>query len=89
MKKRETCFITLLQMELKSNVERLATHETCLATNHVVAGCETLLQKVESSSTCLTKMTEYSPRLFCSVLFLRYLKNLVSISGYLDLTLRQ
>ena len=67
--KNEKRFITLLQNELKSNVERLATHETCLATNHVVAGCETLLQKVESSSTCLTKMIEYSPRLFCSFLF--------------------
>ena len=49
-------------------------NQTCLATNQIVAGCGTLLQKVESNSTCLTKMTEYSPRLFCLFLFLRFLK---------------
>ena len=29
------------------------TNQTCLATNQDVAGCKKLLQKVESSSTCL------------------------------------
>ena len=65
-------------------------NQTWLATNQIVAGCGTLLQKVESSSTCLTKMTEYSPRLFCLFLFLRFFKKRTwSVSGYLDLTLRQ
>ena len=45
-----------LQNELKSDVARFTTHvQTCLATNQVVAGCENLLQKVESSSTFCNK----------------------------------
>ena len=35
---------------------RVSTHvETCLARNQVVAGCENLLEKVESSSTFCNK----------------------------------
>ena len=35
-KKRATCFVTLLQNELKSDVARFTTHvQTCLATNQV------------------------------------------------------
>ena len=33
-----------------------ATNQTCLATIQVVAGCENLLQKVESSSTFCDKI---------------------------------
>ena len=46
----------LVLQELKSDVASLTTHgQTCLATNQVVAGCEKLLQKVESNSTFATK----------------------------------
>jgi len=52
-KKLATCFATLLQNELNRDVARFTNHiQTCLATNNkVVAGCEKLLQKVESIST--------------------------------------
>ena len=54
--KRATRFTAFLQNELKSDVARFTTHiQTCLATNQVVAGCENLLQKVESSSTFWNK----------------------------------
>ena len=33
-----------------------STSQTCLATNQVVGGCETLLQTVESSSTFCNKI---------------------------------
>ena len=57
--KHATCFETLLQNELKSDLARFTTHvQTCLATNQDVAGCENLLQKVERSSTfCNTLCT--------------------------------
>ena len=32
------------------------TNQTCLATNQVVAGCEKLLQNIESGSTFLNKI---------------------------------
>ena len=42
--------------KLKNDVARFKTHiQICLATNQVVAGCETLLLKVESSSTYCNK----------------------------------
>ena len=38
---RVTCFATMLQNELNSDVARFTTHfQTCLATNQVFAGCE-------------------------------------------------
>ena len=55
--KRGSCFTTLLQIELNSDDARLrSTSQTCLATNQVVADCETLLQTVESSSTFCYKI---------------------------------
>ena len=48
--KNATCFATLLQNKLKSKVVHFAAHfQTCLAATQVVAVCEELLQKVESS----------------------------------------
>ena len=42
--------VQLVLQELKSDVASFTTHvQTCLATNQVVAGCEKLLQKVEST----------------------------------------
>ena len=65
----------LVLQELKSDVASLTTHgQTCLATNQVVAGCEKLLQKVESNSTFCNKIclccAFYGPKanLFCSKL---------------------
>ena len=50
--KNATCFVTLLQNKLNSNVVHFTAHfQTCLGTNQVVAVCEELLQKVESSLT--------------------------------------
>ena len=47
----------LVLQELKSDVASLTTHgQTCLAINQVVAGCEKLLQKVESNSTFCDKI---------------------------------
>ena len=47
--KRAACFATLLKSELNSDVARFANHiQTFFATNQIVAGCEKLLQKVES-----------------------------------------
>ena len=43
-------FAALLQNELKSNVEHFTTYvQTCLAANEVAAGCENVLQKLEST----------------------------------------
>ena len=51
------CFAILLQNELKSSVACVTTYiQTCLATNQVVAGCEKLLQKGESSCTFYNKI---------------------------------
>ena len=48
--KNATCFTTLLRNKLHSNVVHFTAHfQTCLATTQVVAVCEELLQKVESS----------------------------------------
>jgi len=57
LRKYGTCFATFLQKELNGDVRHsTARVQTCLATNQVVvAGCEKLLQKVESSSTFSTK----------------------------------
>ena len=59
--------------KLKSDVARFKTHiQICLATNQVFAGCEKLLQKVESSSTFCDKICTccafYRPKanLFCT-----------------------
>ena len=50
----------LLQNELNSDVARFTTHvQTCLETNQVVAGCEKLLQNIESSSTFCNKICTY------------------------------
>ena len=58
--KKKTCnFTTLLQNELKSSVARFTTHQSnlsCNKINKVVAGCEKLLQKVQSSSTFCNKI---------------------------------
>ena len=54
--KTATCFAAQHQNELKIDVARFTTHiQTCLAANQVAAGCEKLLQKVESSSTFSNK----------------------------------
>ena len=60
-KKKKTCNIaaTLLQNELKSSVARFTTHQSnlsCNKINKVVAGCEKLLQKVQSRSTFCNKI---------------------------------
>ena len=39
MVKRATYFAILLQDDLKSNVARFITDQTCLATNQAVASC--------------------------------------------------
>ena len=50
-------FAALLQNELKSNVEHFTTYvQTCLAANEVAAGCENLLQKLESTFTFCNKI---------------------------------
>ena len=60
--KRATCFATLLQNELNGEVARFANHiQTFFVTNRIVAGCETLLQKVESSSTFCLKICTCRP----------------------------
>ena len=71
--KTATCFAAMHQNELKSDVARFTTHiQTCLAANQVAAGCEKLLQKVESSSTFCNKtctccaLYRPRPKLFCS-----------------------
>ena len=47
----------ILPNELNDDVGRFTTHhQTCLVTNQVVAGCEKLLLKVESSSTFYNKI---------------------------------
>ena len=52
-----TCFGILLQKELNTHILRPAfsrpasTSQACLATDQVVTGCKTLLQKVELLST--------------------------------------
>ena len=49
-------FATLMQNELNSDSARFTTQvQTWLATNQVVASCEKLSQKTESSSTFATK----------------------------------
>ena len=56
--KNATCFATLLQNKLKSKVVHFAAHfQSCLRTNQVVAVCEELLQKVESSCTFCNKIS--------------------------------
>ena len=67
--------VQLVLQELKSDVASFTTHvQTCLATNQVFAGCEKLLQKVESNSTFCNKIclccAFYRPNanLFCSKL---------------------
>ena len=45
LKKRASCFATLLQIELKGDVVRFITYvQTCLTTNQVVASCRKMLQ---------------------------------------------
>ena len=56
--KNVTCFATLLQNEFHWYVSRFAT-QTCPATNQVAAGCEKLLQNVESSYTFCNKLCTY------------------------------
>ena len=47
----------ILPNELNDDVGRFTTHhQTCLVTNQVIAGCEKLLLKVESSSTFYNKI---------------------------------
>ena len=53
--KNVTCFATLLQNEFHWYVSRFTT-QTCPATNQVAAGCEKLLQNVESSNTFCNKL---------------------------------
>lgn len=65
--KNDTCFATLLQNILNSNVSHFTVHfQTCLVTNQVVAVCEELLQKVESSGPFCNKIctccTFYQPK---------------------------
>ena len=60
-----TCFATLQRNKFKSNVARFASHvQTCLTTNQVVAGCENLLQKVDSSLSYIfcNKICTYAAR---------------------------
>ena len=71
--KNATCFATLLQNKLKSKVVHFAAHfQSCLPTNQVVAVCEELLQKVDSSCTFCNKISSccafYRPKtdFFCS-----------------------
>ena len=70
---RAPCFATLLQNELNNDVACFTTLvQTCLATKEVVAGCEKLLQKVESSSTFCNKICtccafyRFKANLFCN-----------------------
>ena len=57
--KGATCFATLLQNELNSDVARFISHvQTCPATNSVVAGCKNLLQKVGNTTVVLLFKTQ-------------------------------
>ena len=65
-------FAALLQNELKSKVAHFTTYvQTCLAANEVAAGCENVLQKLESTFTFYNKIFTfcafYQPKanLFC------------------------
>ena len=70
---RAPCFATFLQNELNNDVACFTTHvQTCIATKEVVAGCEKLLQKVESSSSFCNKICtccafyRFKANLFCN-----------------------
>ena len=55
--KRATCFATLPQNELKSDLARFSTHvHTCLVALSGCPGCEKLFQKVESIPTFCKKI---------------------------------
>ena len=70
---RAPCFATFLQNELNNDVACFTTHvQTYISTKEVVAGCEKLLQKVESSSTFCNKIYtccafyRFKANLFCN-----------------------
>ena len=73
---RAPCFATFLQNELNNDVACFTTLvQTCIVTKEVVAGCEKLLQKVESSSTFCNKICTCSG---LEVIFLGHLQSFAS-----------